>query len=621
VPGEVLSSSRFHAMPPRKKASKRDAKRTSLIAAKRPLLTEINQWLAAHQKLFLTLFLMLSVLIRAGYYLEARDGPIVNGYLWSESDMSWNDHWAKTIVHGDPLGRQPTHPFFEWQAAPAEAYFQGHPEKTAQYERAGVPHGDKGALYRALWDHWAHGREYYQEPLYVYLIASTYWLAGPSIATVMAWQMALGVATNLLVCLLARRYFGELAAAISGLLILLYSPLFIYELTLLRTSLTAFLAAAAVAALEWALSADSWRRWSIVGMIVGIAMACQLTFSVFLAGCLGLIWMRFRASSRAMLGRTVATLCGAALAISPMVARNVAVGARPLSWNGAAVWTFVRFNTPSEDPRMGAVLPTFPDHIRVLGASDGEAIPAVLATLREHTPATLAWLVALKFQKIWHWYEEGDNVDFYFSRFYSWVLRYAPVTNSLVSPLLLVGLGLFVRQWKRLAPLYLLAANGLLVLMVTFATGRYRAAYFAVLMPLAAAVVVQALTWISSRRYRNALILAGALLVAFLWTSLPLPPSRPLIRSTYYWVPLYYYWKPRHDAAVGSQDWREAIRIMEQSLRSEPEDFSTVDDPTVIQAFVLSHSILGNDLRSAGEPARAARELARANELGALLKK
>jgi hypothetical protein len=60
-------------MPPRKKASRRDAKKTSLIAAKRPLLTEINQWLAAHQKLFLTLFLMLSVLIRAGYYLEASD--------------------------------------------------------------------------------------------------------------------------------------------------------------------------------------------------------------------------------------------------------------------------------------------------------------------------------------------------------------------------------------------------------------------------------------------------------------------------------------------------------------------------------------------------------------------
>jgi len=69
------------------------------------------------------------------------------------------------------------------------------------------------------------------------------------------------------------------------------------------------------------------------------------------------------------------------------------------------------------------------------------------------------------------------------------VLRYAPVTNTLISPLLLAGLALFIKQWKRLAPLYLLAANGILVLLASFPTDRYRAAYFAVLMPLCAAVV------------------------------------------------------------------------------------------------------------------------------------
>lgn len=604
-------------MPPRRKARRRGAKAPSVIAVGRPLLEETAQWLAGHQKLVLIVLLALSVLIRAGYYLEARDGPLLYGYLWSETDMSFFDHWAKVIVHHDPLGRQPMHPFFSWQVAPAEAHFRAHPEQIAQYEAAGAPHGDTDALYRALWDRWTHSKEYYQEPLYVYLIAFTYWLAGPSVSAVFAWQMMLGVATNLLVYLLARHYFGELVAALSGALILFYSPLFIYELTLLRTTLMAFLAATVVVALEWALAGDSWRRWGITGAAVGIAMACQVTFSVFLAGCLGLLWLRFRASPRAALRPAAAIICGAALAVSPIVARNLAVGAPPLSWNGAGVWTFVRFNTPSEDPRLGPVLPVFPDHLRVLGASDAKAIPAVLATLREHTPASLAELILLKFQKTWNWYEEGDNVNFYFSRIYSSVIRYAPVTNTLISPLLLVGLALFIKQWKRLAPLYLLAANGVFVLLVTFPTDRYRSPYFAILIPLGAAVVVRALEWISSRQFTKALVLAPALLVVFVWTSLPWPAPQALIPSSYYWAPLSYYWRPLHDAAVKKQDWRGATRIWEQFLRSEPEDFGAVDNPQLIRTFASVHAKLGSELQKAGDPVRASMEFARASVLRA----
>jgi hypothetical protein len=115
------------------------------------LLEEISQWLAARQKLVVILLLVFSVLIRATYYLEARDGPLLSGHLWSDSNMSFFDHWAKVIVHDDPLGRQPLHPFFFCQTGTAEDYFRAHPEQIAQSEAAGVPHGNTEALYRALW--------------------------------------------------------------------------------------------------------------------------------------------------------------------------------------------------------------------------------------------------------------------------------------------------------------------------------------------------------------------------------------------------------------------------------------------------------------------------------------
>ncbi len=603
-----------------RRARNRATRPAPQAAIARPLLQDVTQWLATHQKIVLILLTALSVLIRTGYYLEARDGPLLYGHLWSEGDMGFFDRWAKVIIRDDPLGRREMHPFFDWQTAPAEAHFRAHPEQIAEYERAGVPKGDANALYRALWDRWTHGREYYQEPLYVYLIALTYKLVGPVIRAVFAWQMILGICTNLLIYLLARRYFGEMAAAISGLLILMYSPLFIYELTLLRTTLTAFLAAVMVTSLAWSLSGESWRRWWITGVAVGIAMTCQSTFIVFLAGCLGLLWMRFRASAGTALRLGAVTLLGAALAVSPIIARNVSVGAPPFTWAGAGVWTFVRFNTPSADPRIGTVAPTFPDHIRILSESDAKALPALRATLREHTPASLARLVLLKFQKIWSWYEEGDNVDFYYSRIFSSVLRYAPVTNTLISPLLLVGLALALKQWRCCAPLYLLAANGILVMLLTYPTGRYRAAYFAVLIPLAGAVVAQALTWISSRQFKKTVILASALLVVSLWTSLPLPASHPLIRTASYAAPYAYYWRPLMDDAMRRQDWREASRIVGQWIRSEPPDIGTGSvDPRLIRMFAAAHRMLGEDLQKAGDPASAFREFARANELGGLL--
>jgi hypothetical protein len=585
----------------------------------RPLLQDVTRWLAAHQKLVVILLAVFSVLIRTGYYLEARDGPLLYGHLWSQADMGFFDRWAKAIVGGDRLGRQIMHPFMEWQIAPAAAHFRAHPEQIAEYQRAGVPRGDTNALYRALWDRWTHGKEYYQEPLYVYLVALTYGLVGPAVGAVFAWQMMLGIGTNLMVYALARRHFGDVAAAVSGLLILLYSPLFIYELSLLRTTLTAFLAAVVVTSLGWSLASESWRRWWITGAAVGIAITCQSTFIVFLAGCLGLLWVRFRGSTGVMLRLGAVTLCGAALAVSPIVARNIVVGVPPFSWAGAGVWTFVRFNTPSADPRMGPVLPDFPDHIRILGESDAKAVPAVLATLREHTPTSLARLLLLKFQAIWRWYEEGDNVSFYYYRIYSPVLRYAPVTNTLISPLLFIGLALALKQWKRHAPLYLLAANGIFVMLLTYPTGRYRAAYFAVLIPLAGAVVAEVLTWISSRQVKKLFILAPAMLVLSIWTSLPLPASRPLIRTAYYLAPYTYYWSPLMEAAVRRADWPEASRIVDQGIRSEPPDLGTGSDPELIQTFASAHAMLSEYLGKSGDPAAASRELARGYEILRLL--
>jgi hypothetical protein len=564
---------------------------------------------------------LLSAAIRIGYYLEAREGPLLASYLWSESDMSFFDRWGKAIIHSDALGRHAMHPYFQWQDGPAAAYFAANPSKIPQYETAGVTRGDRAALYRALWDNWTHGNEFYQEPLYVYLVALTYRLFGESPGAVYAWQLLLGIATNILVYFLAEKYFGQVAGVIAGVLFALYSPLFLYDLTLLRTTLTAFLAAVVVVLLEWSRAGEDQRRWAVFGFAVGIAMACQSTFLAFLIGSAALAWFANRTNPKRALQSVLMIIVGVSLAVCPIIVRNIAVGAPTFGWAGAGVWTFVRFNTPSADPLLGAVAPTNPDHIRVLTTTDAVAAPAVLATIREHTPRTLARLEWLKFSKVWHWFEEPDNVDFYYSQLWSKALRLSPVTNSLIAPLLLVAIFVFIKEWWRLAPLYLLAANGILSLMVTYPTGRYRVQYFAVLIPLVAGVLVKLWDWVRAQEYSKLSVIGVVLAAVIWWTWAPIPRGRPLIRDTYYIAPIWYYWRPLRDAAVQRGDWREAARLVSQAAESEPPNLVARGESQLVQVYIGVHVTLASDLEKAGDTAGAASELQHAEQLAATLRR
>ena len=68
---------------------------------------------------------------------------------------------------------------------------------VASFEEAAVPGVDEprgaGAA-AALWSHWCGNGRFYQEPLYPYLIALVYRVAGPGALYVIALQLLLGLA-------------------------------------------------------------------------------------------------------------------------------------------------------------------------------------------------------------------------------------------------------------------------------------------------------------------------------------------------------------------------------------------------------------------------------------------
>ncbi len=566
----------------------------------------------------------ISVLVRAGYYAELSRGPSIAAHRWAESDMNFFDRWAHEIVAGDWLTNQELHPIFQWNRDIAEIYFRKHPEKIAAYLPAGSAAGDANALSTALWNRWYGGKTFHQEPLYAYAIALTYELFGGDVRWVFAWQMVLGVLTNLLVYEIARRYFGELAGAIAGLLITFYSPLFFYELTLLRTTLLVFLSMALVFLVERALHGSSgWRDYFVTGILFGAAILCQTSMALFFFGCVGLLAWHGRKQPLAASGLLWVAL-GAVLAVSPAVLRNLAVAAPPLSLVGNGAEVFALGNDVSADPDRGPVLDV-PRMEQILDATGAKLLPVALMSIRSHgTVGSYARLLWKKFAKFWRWYEEPDNQNFYYFQLHSRVLRWAPFTNYLLAPFMLLGLLIGLQDFRRLAPLYILIAGGMLLMLVVPAIARYRVQYLAAMIPLAAAAMVRAAEWIQLRRYSRLAGLIAALLVVFLWTSRPLPASRPAIRATDYVAPYFYYWAPLHNSAVDVGDAQRAAQIYSDSLRSEPQSVSelgpqrpsrTDEDIVLARWYAQVHAALAQDFLNSGDRANAEQQSRRAAEL------
>src|SRR5207247_4752159 len=118
-----------------------------------------------------------------------------------------------------------------------------------------------------------------------------------------------------------------------------------------------------------------------------------------------------------------------------------------------------------------------------------------------------------------------DNQNLYYFRLYSRVLRWS-LTAWLLAPLMLVGLVLALKRFERCAMLYALAASGMAMSLVASPVGRYRAGYLGAMIPFAAFTLVTAADWMRAREFRKVAAVAAAVVLAWLWTSRPLPGGR-----------------------------------------------------------------------------------------------
>lgn len=520
---------------------------------------------------------LLSALFRIIYYAQLQAGPCFWQHRWMQSDMNYFDTWGRQIAAGDWLSKSIAVPMHHWQLNVAMEYLDRHLDELSvlQAQAANDPDPYRvRAVARALWTRWNGQGVFYQDPLYPYLLAIVYLILRPDPHWAFFLQMLVGMATNILIFLIARRIWGVGAGFLAGILAVAASPLLYYELILKRESLIVAMSLMLVWLAILTQDRPHRSRWFALGLAWGLALLLKSTF--WLLG-LGLVaGLAFIQRHKDHPGKGVIFFsAGLVLALLPLIGRNVAVGAPPLSLASGGTVTFVSHNARDYDARMSGFAEWGSFHVsthfaQIMDRSQGRFLPALMATLRTHTPGSYLRQLANKFAAVWHWYEIPNNTNFYFYRLYAPIL-YLPATFALIGPLGVLGLLVGLPHWRKAWPLYTLVVTAVIPLLAFYTSSRLRLPLVAGLIPFGAAAIVRLWSWTRMRRFWHAGLSACLLSLAAIAINRPLPKGMPLLRYADCAVPFEEtYYTPRIQQALLCGDLPRALDEYHQVLDHAP---------------------------------------------------
>jgi len=416
-------------------------------------------------------------------------------FHWPESDMTASWTWSGRILAGDVLGRDTPHQYTSWmrELAPLET-----------------------------WERWWGGRTvFHQAPLYAYALAAMRLVAGDGFWGIGLCQAVLGVANVALVYLLAARLFGGAVPAVAALGAALYGPFLLHETLVLRDTLGVTVS---LLLLWWLAGCDDARAlpWLVAGWLFALALLAReatLVFGPFVA-----LWIarRFGRHPRALATVALAFVAGVSVGLAPLVARNVVVGAPPLSLSTRGIEAFV-YGNAADSAVIGLTLPAASRSI--LEQADGRLGTAIRLTLATYQGDWLRLVgnELFKLRAIFARYEPMDNVNWYYFADRSPLLRFSLHFESVLA-LGLVGLWLDRQRAvrHRLLRYFLLASAG--ALMYSTIVGRYRLPAVAVLLLYAGVTVEWTAREVAAGRWRRAAI-AGLAAVGVAAASAHLLPS------------------------------------------------------------------------------------------------
>ena len=517
--------------------------------------------------------ILLSIIIRAAYFVELYDSPAVVFHKWTATDMNFFHLWGKRIAAGDWLGKEALHPEHPWHEEVARLYFQRNPAELADIQLESKRKGVEGKETELLWDKWYGGNRFHQEPLYPYLIGTSYRLLGVNVKWIFIGQLILGIFTNLLVYLVTRKCFGDTAGAVAAILVIFCAPLIFYEFVLLRTTIIVFCSVLLIYLSQRAVEKSKGISWFILGLACGIALLTKTTFIIYTFFVFLFLMTRFMRNIKQTLLHSTLLLGGIFIIVAPLILRNVIVGAPMFGFSSVASVTFISSNVENALARPGFYV-NYDSVEHIMAKTDGKLIPAMMQTLKTHDSfGSFISLMKKKLGLIFHWFEAPNNVNFYFFRSLSLVLGMLLVQFLVVAPLALVGLIYAKKTFKQSWILYASVLTGLLPMLLFYPLSRFRAPLLVALIPFAAFCIVTMLDQINTNKIHVCFTL---LFVVMLYSIISRPHSQipSEFRLKDFEVAFDLYYEPKLVEAEKSQNWDKAIGVMEEIINNKPMSLS-----------------------------------------------
>ncbi len=364
---------------------------------------------------------------------------------------------------------------------------------------------------------------FYMDPLYSYVLAVLYRVAGHDLLLARLLNVACSTGACALVARIGRRTGGAVAGGLAALGFALYEPEIFYVGEVDKTSLSILLAAAALAL---ALGRSLPSRCA-AGAATAAAALTRANFLLFvpLGAVAYLLDRDDRAARVGPLARSVAGaalfLAGAGLVLAPVAWRNHHVsgswvvtttqggqnfytGNNPTNPYGAyGVVPFVRPNPHFEEIDFRAAAESRVGHAMTPNEVSAFWFRESFAHIAEH-PGFAALAFARKALLFWNDFEISDNQDQYLLERDSPVLRLPLLRFGLVAPFALLGAIALVPTSRTVRLLCGFVVAYWLSLVAFFLFSRYRLPVVVALMPLAALGVVEVARRLRERRGRFA---------------------------------------------------------------------------------------------------------------------
>lgn len=293
---------------------------------------------------------------------------------------------------------------------------------------------------RLLGDSDEEDTPYWKAPLYPWLLAGIYHLAGPGPTAPRIFQFLLGCLSAILVFHIARRVFESPAAWLAAAITAGYPLLIYFEGQLLIPPLAIFLnLSALLALLRGAGKRNQW-WWLLAGMLIGLSALARTQILLFVPAAAGWVFFVTRSATDDRQHRT--GFRALALLLAPVVALLAVSTIR--NWRVSGEWVLVSTNAGinyyvGNGPKADGItaVPVGPRWDRLLRrplqevegdrpvshrAQSGFFFREVLRFARRE-PMRFLHLQLRKSYLFWSALEMRNNIDIYFFKRYSQLLR------------------------------------------------------------------------------------------------------------------------------------------------------------------------------------------------------